>query len=64
MLDITWPAGNAEKGKVLIDLEKGNPLIKSLQLEKDGVFQEITAGLDPGFTLTVATATWKNEMVG
>ena len=53
MLDITWPAGNAEKGKILIDLQKGNPLIKSLQLEKDGVFQEIAAGLDPGFTLTV-----------
>ncbi len=52
-LDITWPAGNTGKGKVVIDLQKGNTLIKSLQLEKEGVFQEIATGLSPGFTLTV-----------
>jgi len=52
-LDITWLAGNARQGKVVIDLQKGTPLIKSLQLEKAGAFQEIAAELSPGFTLTV-----------
>ncbi len=53
LLDITWPAGNETMGKILIDLQKGKPLIHALQLEKEGAFQEIASGLDPAFTLTV-----------
>lgn len=52
-LDITWPASETEDGKVLISLESGKPLFRSIQLSSEGIFKEIAADLDPAFLLTV-----------
>lgn len=46
---ITWPAGNATKGKVVLDLTPAQPLFKTLSLGG----QQISAGIDPAFVLTV-----------
>src|SRR5680860_1338359 len=53
VLEITWPTGETEKGKVLIDLEKGKPLFGSIQISKEGALKEIANELDPVFILTV-----------
>ncbi len=52
-LDISWPAGNQEKGRILFNLEKDKPLFESVQLTERGAYKEIAAGLDPAFVLTV-----------
>ncbi|MEX2591915.1 MAG: hypothetical protein WD426_04015 [Anditalea sp.] len=53
ILEITWPTGETEKGKIVVDLEKGKPLFGSIQITKEGIFKEIATGLDPAFVLTV-----------
>lgn len=53
ILLITWPTGETEKGKILIDLGKGKPLFGSIQLTQEGEFREIARELDPAFILTV-----------
>ena len=51
-LDITWPTGPAQQGRMRLDLESGKPLFRQIELTQDGVFQQIMAGLDPAFILT------------
>ena len=46
LLTITWPAGKAEHGKLLLDFEKGNPLFKSMELGSRGKFKKIAGNLD------------------
>lgn len=53
ILEVVWPTGETNAGKINIDLKKGSPLINSLQLSQDGVFKEIASNLDPAFILTV-----------
>lgn len=53
MLTVTWPAGEADKGKIILDLQKEAPLIRSMQLGKEGVFEEIASALNPVFLLTL-----------
>jgi hypothetical protein len=48
-LEISWPAGNSLKGKVVFDLTPSHPLFKTISLGQ----QQITAGVDPAFVLTV-----------
>ncbi|MBD3627292.1 hypothetical protein [Cyclobacterium sp.] len=53
ILEVTWPTGNQEKGKLLIDLEEGQPLFNSIQVSTDeGRFTEIARGMDQVFVLT------------
>ncbi|MES2732934.1 MAG: hypothetical protein V4714_14365 [Bacteroidota bacterium] len=52
-LNIDWPVSKTERGKLMLDLEKGKPLFKSIQMGSKGQFQEIAAQLDPAFILTV-----------
>lgn len=53
ILDISWPAGKSEKARMLISLDHGQPLFKSLQLTSQGTYKEIAAGLDPAFLITL-----------
>lgn len=53
VLDISWQAGKGEKARLLINLDKQQPLFKSIQLSSQGIFQEIAAGLDPAFIITL-----------
>ncbi|MCF6405476.1 hypothetical protein L3C95_21410 [Chitinophaga filiformis] len=48
-LEISWPAGNSLKGKVVFDLSPSRPLFKAISLGQ----QQITAGVDPAFLMTV-----------
>ncbi|MGX5853001.1 hypothetical protein ACWKW6_05130 [Dyadobacter jiangsuensis] len=53
MLNIEWPAGNAETGKVSIDLNKTNALIGSLGIGTKEKQYTIARNLDPAIILTV-----------
>lgn len=53
VLDISWQTGKSEKARLLISLDKQQPLFKSIQLTSQGVFKEIAAGLDPAFIITL-----------
>lgn len=53
MLNIEWPAGNAETAKVSIDLNKTNPLIGSLGIGTREKQYTIARNLDPAIILTV-----------
>ncbi|MDR6803675.1 hypothetical protein J2Y45_000945 [Dyadobacter sp. BE34] len=53
MLNIEWPAGNAETGRVSIDLNKTNALIGSLGIGTKEKQYTIARNLDPGIILTV-----------
>ena len=53
ILNITWPTGDNEQGKIIFNLQKGKPLFSSIQLIGFGKVKEIGASLDPVFLLTV-----------
>lgn len=59
LLTVTWSAGKAEHGKIIINTENEKPLFTSIQLSKNGVFKEIGSQLDPAFILT----TGKRDLV-
>jgi hypothetical protein len=52
-LNVSWPVGEKEQGKLLINLQKEAPLFSSIQLSKLGKWKEIAANLDPAFLLTI-----------
>lgn len=52
-LEIVWPTGQNEKGKVSFNLEAERPVFSSMQLTRDGIFQEIVSNINPAFILTV-----------
>jgi len=53
MLNVEWPAGNAETARVSIDLNKTNPLIGSLGMGTKEKQYTIAQKLDPAIILTV-----------
>ena len=53
LLHVEWPAGNAESGKIIIDLSKGQPVINSLLIGKNDSQKTIVKNLDPAIILTV-----------
>ncbi len=52
-LTISWPGSGREKAKLVIDLRPDTPLFSSLQLTRQGKFQEIARGIDPAFVVTI-----------
>ncbi|MDB5002814.1 MAG: hypothetical protein JWQ34_1039 [Mucilaginibacter sp.] len=52
-IDLTWPAGPTEQGRVVFDLDKNNPLFKSIQTTSKGAYKEIAVNLNPEFILTI-----------
>jgi hypothetical protein len=49
VITATWLTGKSETGKLLLDLSKGKPLFKSIQLNG----KEVMSALDPAFILTI-----------
>ncbi|MGV3504742.1 MAG: hypothetical protein ACO1O1_13625 [Adhaeribacter sp.] len=56
-IDVKWPAGKNENGRLVLNLENNVPLFKSVGLETKAGFKEIAAGLDPAYTLTIGKRT-------
>jgi len=52
-LAIDWPVSDKDRGVLLLDLEKDNPLFKSIFVSGNGQLKEIVRNLDPVFLLTV-----------
>src|ERR1700754_2267623 len=50
---VRWPSGNQDKAQLLLSLDKGSPLFKSISGVKNNSTTEIINGLDPVFLLTV-----------
>ncbi|PSL34495.1 hypothetical protein CLV42_10266 [Chitinophaga ginsengisoli] len=48
-LEISWPAGNTFKGRVVFDLSPSQPLFKTISLGQ----QQIAASIEPAFLLSV-----------
>ncbi|SFM84829.1 hypothetical protein SAMN05428949_1023 [Chitinophaga sp. YR627] len=48
-LEVSWPAGESIKGKIVLDLTPGKPLFKSISLGQ----KEITHNVDPAFVVTI-----------
>jgi len=53
LLHITWPTGNNEQAKLVLNFAKGGALFQSMQLSEKGKFAAIAAQLDPAFILTI-----------
>jgi hypothetical protein len=49
---ITWPAGIAVKGRLVLNLKNDEPLFSNIQLSKNGIFKSIIQNVDPQFILT------------
>ena len=53
VLEVEWPVGNQEYGKVAVDLRKGQPLIQSLGIGPKEQLKTIAENLDPAIILTI-----------
>ncbi|MEO6721686.1 MAG: hypothetical protein ABIN67_15060 [Ferruginibacter sp.] len=53
LLNIEWPSGSNEHGKLIIDLRNGKPLIKSIQVSSNDKMKEVGKNLEPSFLLTI-----------
>ncbi len=49
LINITWPTGNKEVGNIIINLERDQPLLQSIQLSSFGKMKENGVNLDPVF---------------
>jgi hypothetical protein len=56
-LNVKWPVGKNLYGKLIVDLENGMPLFKSIGITAGSTYKEIASGLDPAFILTVGKRT-------
>ncbi len=52
-ISVSWIISEKENGNILIDLEKGKPLFKSIGLTREGTVHKIATDIDPAFILTV-----------
>ncbi|SES03322.1 CehA/McbA family metallohydrolase domain-containing protein [Pedobacter rhizosphaerae] len=57
LITVNWPAGKSGTAKMILDLDKSKPLIRSISLGKGKILKEITSSLDPAFVLTVGKRT-------
>lgn len=57
LLTVSWPAGNNQSGKIILDFASANPLFNSIQIGKGKGLKEIASHLDPAFILTVGKRT-------
>lgn len=54
---LTWPTGNQNTGKIVLNLNQAKPLFSSIQLGKNGIYKELIKDLDPAFVLRVGKRT-------
>ncbi|MDF7815019.1 hypothetical protein [Hymenobacter sp. YC55] len=52
-LEVNWPTGKSNKGKMIFNLAQNGPLLTSIQVSKGGKYQVVGTGLQPEFVLTV-----------
>ncbi len=52
-ITVSWPAGNAQRARIIFNLAGNQPLFKSIGLAEGKSFKEIAQNLDPAFILTV-----------
>jgi len=52
-IQITWPTGASEEGSILLNMEEGQPLFKSISLIDGERIIDIVQEVDPVFILTV-----------
>ncbi|WP_217451973.1 hypothetical protein [Mucilaginibacter humi] len=52
-IDLSWPTGANQHGRVVLDLDKNTPLFKSIQATNKGIYKEVAANLNPEFILTI-----------
>ncbi|HLT08260.1 MAG TPA: hypothetical protein VK014_12090 [Cyclobacteriaceae bacterium] len=52
-LSLTWPTGPSEEGRLLLNMENGQPLFQSIALAQGDLVREVAAGIEPVFILTV-----------
>lgn len=53
VISISWPTGNDDYGKMLIDLSKNKPLFKAISTGDKTSLKNIANNIDPAFILTV-----------
>ncbi len=53
LLEVEWPTGDNQVGKVAFDLRKAQPLISSLQIGSKREYKTIARDLDPAVILSV-----------
>lgn len=64
LLDITWPAGTSQKGRLVLNLQNDQPLFSAISLSSGGVFNTIATGLNPAFILTIGKRTLDSSSAG
>lgn len=53
LLTVNWPAGEKLSGKLILDLKEGNPLFKSMGIQRGSRLSQVASGLDPVFLITI-----------
>lgn len=53
LLEVEWPTGENQSGKVVVDLRKAQPLISSLQIGSKSEYKTIARDLDPAVIVRV-----------
>src|SRR5690606_7834048 len=60
-LELTWPVDNGEQCRLVLNLQKDNPLISAILRGKQNDFREIASEVDPVFMLNVGKRTLEPE---
>jgi hypothetical protein len=53
LLQVQWPAGSEQNGKIILNLENNKPLFNSIGLVYGGSTREVVKNIDPVFLLTI-----------
>lgn len=53
IISISWPTGNDNYGKMLLDLSTNNPLFKAISIGNKTSLKNLANNIDPAFILTV-----------
>lgn len=53
MLNVSWPTGTTENGKIAFDLRNGKPLLNNIQVVENNKYHTVSKDLDPAFIVNV-----------
>lgn len=53
VLEVKWPAGNGNTGKIVFDLTTSKPLFKLISISKGAAQKIISTDIDPAFVLSI-----------
>lgn len=60
-VDLVWPTENSEQSRMVLNLEKGEPLFASIAIGSNGNYSSIATEVDPVFMLNIGSRTLKPE---